>query len=336
MTRRPLTRKERVVIYGMHKSGYGIREIGRAINRCHSIVSREVRRNRPPARLLRLYNGLGVEHRAEYAHRTAQHKLSSRRRGIRKCSYKNTRIGNYVVHLLREERQSPEQASATLDKLYMIKVSTSTIYRMVNQDLPYLKESLPHRGKKKRRRITGRRQKLSEGAKPKKSISERPVAASERLETGHLEMDTIHNTRSGDGGGILTLVDRVSRTKHALLLPDLTACTTRRVLVRYLHTLPPEDRRSISTDNGGEFQEWPAIEGVFPGLGIYFCAPYASYQKGSIERANLDYRRFLPKGTNLSLLKQRDLDRITETINNYPLKILNKQTPIEFHASQTS
>jgi len=49
--RRLLTYQDRQIIYSMHEQSFGVREIGRYLNRCASVVSRELKRNRPPPRV---------------------------------------------------------------------------------------------------------------------------------------------------------------------------------------------------------------------------------------------------------------------------------------------
>ena len=53
----------------------------------------------------------------------------------------------------------------------------------------------------------------------------------------------------------------------------------------------------------------------------YFCRPYCSTDKGSIENRNKILRQFLPKKTNFDLISQDTLDIIQRSINNSPPEI---------------
>ena len=55
----------------------------------------------------------------------------------------------------------------------------------------------------------------------------------------------------------------------------------------------------------------------------YFCRPYCSADKGSIENRNKILRQFLPKKTNFDLISQDTFDIIQRPINNRPLKLLS-------------
>lgn len=325
--KRHLNLDERVVIYEMRSSGSGIREIGRAVGRCPSVISRELKRNRFPAKYRARAKYKSGFDKARYADLMAKQRLKNRKRGDRKCHRWNLH-GKRVVTLLVNERMSPEQISQTLAKEGR-SISASTIYRMCTKDTVSLKKYLPRRGKSKRRAITRARALPPRVSIPKRSIIERPESANKRQELGHLETDTIHSKR-GSKGGVLSLIDRKSRVKEFLLLPDLKAETVKRTLVRYLHTLPADLRHTITTDNGSEFEMWHELERIFPTLKVYFCDPYASYQKGSIERANQDFRRFIPKGTDISMYNPEQIKEITRKVNNFPLKIHDWLTPLEY------
>ena len=326
--RKALTIEDRVVIYGMRRLNLGIREIARTIGRSPSVVSRELKRNSLPRGYGSRYISAFKE--AYYADFKAKERLKKRRRVVRKCHRWNV-YGKRVLELLIEGRMSPEQISVTLDK-EGIQISASTIYRFCTLDTKSLRKFLPRKGKSTRRAVT-RSRVYKEQRAPKKHISERSVEAKERSVCGHYEMDTIHSKR-GTKGGILSVIDRWSREKRFIPLEDLTAHTTRAAMVKFFHSKPQEQRLSVTLDNGSEFEQWEQLEKIFPGLQVYFCDPYASYQKGSVERANQDFRRFIPKGTDISRYSPEHINAITEKINAFPLKILGNLTPAEFQETR--
>jgi transposase, IS30 family len=45
-------------------------------------------------------------------------------------------------------------------------------------------------------------------------------------------------------------------------------------------------------------------------------------ERGSNENANKLIRRFIPKGASISKLKNKDIQRIENWMNNYPRRIL--------------
>ena len=55
----------------------------------------------------------------------------------------------------------------------------------------------------------------------------------------------------------------------------------------------------------------------------FFCRPYCSHDKGSIENRNKILRQFLGKGTNFDLISNEQICTIQNKINNKPMKLLN-------------
>jgi IS30 family transposase len=175
-----------------------------------------------------------------------------------------------------------------------------------------------------------RRGKFKQAAKIKTSIHERPDEANGRKEVGHYEIDSILS-KKGTKGGVLTIIDRLTRGKYFGHLENLEAETVKGVIRDFLYTRPESERKTITFDNGTEFAEWQQLEKIFPGLKVYFCDAYRPAQRGSVERANRDFRRFAPKGTDFSTFTQSQVDNIAKIIATFPLKILNGLTSKEHY-----
>ena len=105
--------------------------------------------------------------------------------------------------------------------------------------------------------------------------------------------------------------------------PATTSAITNRLKTETVH--------SITGDNGPENAEHAVIAQTLD-VDFFFCHPYHSWEKGSVENRNGVIRRFLPRWSDLREWSQTDLDEIAEDINTTPMKCLDYQTPNEVYS----
>jgi len=88
----------------------------------------------------------------------------------------------------------------------------------------------------------------------------------------------------------------------------------------------------ILTDNGSEFSNPKALELDAQGnhrTRIFYCDPYASYQKPSVELNHEFIRKILPKGKSFDNLTQEDINLMMSHINSYSREKLNEKSPFD-------
>lgn len=174
----------------------------------------------------------------------------------------------------------------------------------------------------KRKRVKRRRgKKIKRVMIPNRvDISERFRGADHRTRYGHHERDTLLGRR-GTNAHLKTGVERRARLigirKVTGMRPAAHAEAERR-LGDGVKTL------SVTRDNGIENKKHESV-----GVPSFFCRPYASWQKGSVENANKMVRRYFPKGTDFRFVNQQEIDRVVSIINNKPRRILGYRSALE-------
>jgi IS30 family transposase len=314
-----LSAAEREEIRAGLDAGKSFRSIAKALGRAPSTVCREVNANGGRSG----YAGWRAHRRAcELARRPKVAKLAG-----------NPQLRAQVEEWLEQELWSPTQISARLRVEFpddpMMRVSPETIYQSLYvQGRGALRKELAA-CLRTGRAIRRNRSRLERPPiiKDKVMISERPAEVADRAVPGHWEGDLI----IGKGGrsAVGTLVERSTRYVMLLHLPgDHSAEAVRTAMTTKIQTLPEHLRRSITWDQGTEMAQHARFS-IDTGVEVYFCDPHSPWQRGSNENTNGLLRQWMPKGTDLSVLTEADLDTIAYKLNNRPRQTLGWLKPSE-------
>lgn len=318
-----LAAEERATIMLMKQDGKGAREIGRFLNRSPSTISRELGRDL----------GDETDYVASLAGAQAQQRRIKPRKAL-KLVVGNALFDAVANHL--KKKWSPEQIAGTLKTMHpnrpSERVSHETIYHTLY--------AMP-RGELRRELIAclrwSRDKRRSKTRAPNhcghiaamQSIHQRPPEVTDRLIPGHWEADLIKGAMNRSSVG--TLVERTTLMVALAKMPDGTAQSALEGFSAALSAIPAELRKTFTYDQGREMSKHAQLT-ERTGVAVYFCDPHSPWQRGLNENTNGLLRQYLPKGSDLSIYTQEQLDDIAWSLNTRPRKSLGFRTPVEVYS----
>jgi len=312
-----LTLAEREEISRGLAAGRSMRQIAAGLNRAPSTITREVKRN-----------GGNERYRAE----PAEQATWTRAKRPKPCLLERNEPLRELVTRQLQHNWSPQQIARWLrrrpDNAADMQVSHETIYRsLFVQAKATLKQELTQHlrsGKRTRRtlkRVDNKRGQIVGAV----SISERPPEAADRAVPGHWEGDLIVGANSTY---IATLVERRSRYVMLAKLGGKDSTTVVDALIELAKRLPQDMMRTLTWDRGTELAQHARFT-VASDVQVYFCDPRSPWQRGTNENTNGLLRQYLPKGEDLSVYSQEQLDAIARELNTRPRETLDWRFPVD-------
>jgi IS30 family transposase len=298
-----------------------IKDISQDLRRHRSTLYREKQRNNAPHNEVR------------YRANRAQLRSEVRKNQSHKREYlKNKTIQDYTEDQLRNGWTPELIAGRLIIEKPGLKTNYESIYLWIYNERRDLIEYLP-RGHKNRRKRGSAKDKRAAKVPNRTMIVERPKEIARREEPGHWEADTVVSRQSK--AAISATAERESRFLVVKKLTAKTAENMNNALIDSLKGYPKHLCKTITYDNGTE-NSYHEKTNTMLGTKSYFCNPYHSWEKGSIENRIGLIRRYYPKKTNWVLISQKELDTIVKKINTRPMKCLGYKTPEEVFVALAS
>lgn len=300
---------ERAQVEILKAKGYSLRDIGNVLGRNSGTICRELKR--------KVYG--------QYVAQKAHHKAYVKRKYSKYQGMKireDMKLEQYVTKYLKHG-WSPEQISGRIaDECLLPPVSHTTIYswlrsihgRKLEAELRKLKKKRQKKGRKKVIQLEGRI-----------FIDERSKSVNAREYFGDWEGDFIVSGK-GSRAALLVLHERKSRY---IIIRKVKHKKTQEVEDTLIDMIKPlTNFRSLTLDNDVSFVHHQKISKEL-GVPLFFCHPYASWEKGGVENSNLYLRRWIPKGANIAKWSNEEIREIELWMNSLPRKVLGYSTPQE-------
>ena len=331
---------ERKIIEKSLKNGLTPREIALNLFKSKSTITREIKRGTVTYSKINPYYSRNPDvpdliEVTEYDAKVAQERYEQSRS---RCCNKLKLIEyspflDYAAVQIKENKYSPDDivGEAKANHLFEHIPCTKTLYNYIdlgllkvkNLDLVLKVRRKPGKSKYSRehKRLYGT------------SIDDRPDTINERHEFGHWEGDSI--VGKNGNSSVLTLVERTTNEVIILKVKSKTSDETLKALKRLKRQGHFKDIfKSITFDNGSEFASSEEFEKL--GTKVYYAHPYSAYERGINEHTNGIIRRYLPKGTDLSSLSQKQFNQIAFLVNNMPRKKFHYSTPDKLFQKELS
>lgn len=339
-----LSEYERYKIEAYYETGMKPIEIGKALTpkRDRRTIERELKRGMVEQKHLNEGPSKNIDeplyitemvYKADVAQRVHAERCENKGPAL-KIGYDH-KLVEYIENKIKNERWSPDAVIGRIKEEgleFETSICTKTLYSYIdkeifagisNKDLWVKKEGVKRNYKKVR--------KVALNNKKGKSIEERPDEINDRTEKGHWEIDLVVG-KQGTKPVILTLVERKTRRSIYVCVKNKTQKEVVKAIKRARKRVGEnfdDVFKTITADNGSEFLDSDAMKKAGKCDEIYYAHPYSSYERGSNENGNRMLRRFIPKGTDISKITVKGLQKIEDWVNNYPRKILAYKTATE-------
>lgn len=295
----------------MKAGGAGVRAIARALGRSPSVISEELRRS-----VHGTYDAKKAEHKAYVKRKYSKVQCMK--------VVKDDDLQTFVEAKLALD-WSPEMIAGRIEKVerHLPKVSAKAVYKFVYSVHGRKLEKHLYRKRVKRKGGPKRGRKVVMDGRT--SIEKRPKSVENRKQFGHFEGDFIESGKDGHGS-LLVLVERKTRYPFVVYCEDRSTHVVNTLIEHLLAGIPIE---SLTLDNDLSFQKHKELSELL-GVVVYFCHPYASSEKGTVENRNGRVRNLgIPKRTDLSTVSEETIRAIETKLRNLPMKCLKWQTPQE-------
>jgi IS30 family transposase len=161
-------------------------------------------------------------------------------------------------------------------------------------------------------------------------IEQRPLIASQKIEYGHFEGDTI--VSKNHNACVITLTEKKTLQEFIIPVMKMDSESVANAIIERLRSQNVRIK-TLTVDNGVEFAKHALVAQEL-NCSVYFAKPYCSNDKALVENHNRLIRDFVPKGSDFKLIDEKYWQEIQDILNNRPREILGFKTPNQMVAQE--
>ena len=276
---------------------------------------------------------------ARDAHDNYKELLSSSRTGLHYTEQETIILTERLCPLIINSK-SVFHAVITINNVFKTNYNIKSIYRQIkNNYLPIKSSDLPR---------NNRKSKCSEKDKSYKRIidghayEDYEKYKNDNPNACETQMDTVEGIKENNAPVFLTLeiveinflfIFKIDSQTQEKVIEKLTQF--KNIITKEIFDILIE---ILLTDNGKEFIDINGINEISSKINLFYCHPYSSYEKGSIENNHELIRRVIPKGVSLKPYTQDEINLLCSHINSLyresldgkcPFDLIDKYIPIE-------
>ena len=271
-------------------------------------------------------------YKASYAQREYEQVRSESRSGFALSEAELRQIDDVVSPLLKKGQSLHHIAVHHADELMK---SERTLYAYINSGLFTARNlDMPRTIRMRPRKNVSKKLKVDKSCRIGRDFSCFEKYMCDHPDASARQLDSVEGIK---GGAVLLTIHFV---EQQLQLAFLRQHNDSQSVIDVFNQLYIELRTDIFVelfpvllaDNGSEFSNPSAIELDAQGnqrTKIFYCNASAPYQKGSCENNHELIRRIIPKGTDIGLYTQNQIDLMMSHINSYSRKKLGNKSPYE-------
>lgn len=269
-------------------------------------------------------------YKAREAHDSYKEILSNSRTGLHYSEQELIILKERLCPLIISSK-SVYHAVITINNVFELSFNKGTIYKQIERkQLPIKPSDLP---RSRRRNKSENKDKDYKRDIQNHTFEDYNKYKNNNSDACEIQMDTVEGIKENNAPVLLTLEIVEINFLFIFKIDSQTIDEVTKMLYYFKNIIGEDTFNKIMeillTDNGKEFINVEKIMEVSSKINIFYCHPYSSYEKGSIENNHEFIRRVIPKGVSLKPYTQKELNLLCSHINSLYRESLNGKCPFD-------